>query len=121
MCHLYPLAISIVGSWIAGALSAEPTTWHDSLPLRIRLHASCVNARWASELGSRLLCVSVWILLLFVCSASPHGSGPPVTDEFNSSTLNTTLWTFVNGVNNGRYSLSGSDLLLTVPAGSNHD
>jgi chitodextrinase/regulation of enolase protein 1 (concanavalin A-like superfamily) len=55
-------------------------------------------------------------------ATTPAGTvGPPVSDNFNNSTLNTSLWKFINPVGNGSYSMSGSDLLLTVPAGSNHD
>ena len=47
--------------------------------------------------------------------------GPPVTDNFNSPTLNTSLWTFVNPVGDGSYSMTGTQLRLNVPAGNNHD
>src|SRR5262249_36966763 len=48
-------------------------------------------------------------------------AGPPVSDDFNNTTLNTALWTFVNPVGNGSFSMSGTNLRLTAPAGSNHD
>jgi hypothetical protein len=47
--------------------------------------------------------------------------GGPVSDEFNGQALNTSLWKFVNPVGDGSYSLNGSQLLLNVPGGSNHD
>jgi sugar lactone lactonase YvrE len=46
--------------------------------------------------------------------------GAPVADEFNSPILN-TRWKFVDPVGDGSYSLNGSELLLAVPGGSNHD
>src|ERR1700729_1912027 len=45
----------------------------------------------------------------------------PVTDNFNTSSLNTGLWTFVNPVGNGSFSMTGTQLKLNVPPGSNHD
>jgi uncharacterized repeat protein (TIGR01451 family) len=47
--------------------------------------------------------------------------GAPVSDQFNSPTLNTSLWTFVNPVGDGSYTMTGSDLQLTAPTGANHD
>jgi hypothetical protein len=48
------------------------------------------------------------------------GAGAPLSDSFNSSSLDTSVWTFVNPAG-GSYSLSGTDLLLSVPGGSTHD
>src|SRR5262249_1406013 len=45
----------------------------------------------------------------------------PVSDDFNTSSLNTGLWTLVNPVGNGSLSMTGTQLKLTIPAGSNHD
>jgi hypothetical protein len=47
--------------------------------------------------------------------------GGPVSDEFNGQALNTSSWKFVNPMGDGSYSLNGSELLLNVPGGSNHD
>ena len=35
-------------------------------------------------------------------------AGPPVTDNFNLSSLNTSLWTFLNPVGDGSFSMTGS-------------
>jgi uncharacterized repeat protein (TIGR01451 family) len=48
-------------------------------------------------------------------------AGPPTTDNFNAPSLNTSLWTFVNPVGDGSVSMTGTQLKLNVPAGSNHD
>jgi uncharacterized repeat protein (TIGR01451 family) len=53
-------------------------------------------------------------------SITGTSSGGPVSDDFNSTTLNTSLWTFVNPAG-GSYSLNGTHLLLSVPGGSTHD
>jgi hypothetical protein len=47
-------------------------------------------------------------------------SGAPVADEFNESTLNTAVWT-VRAPVGGSAAISNGELVLTVPAGSNHD
>jgi uncharacterized repeat protein (TIGR01451 family) len=49
------------------------------------------------------------------------GGAGPVSDNFDETALNTGLWTFVNPVGNGSFSVNGTHLLLNVPAGSNHD
>jgi hypothetical protein len=64
--------------------------------------------------------VTALLLLAASVPALPQARNP-VSDDFNSASLNTSLWTFVNPVGNGSYSLDGSHVLLTVPAGSNHD
>ena len=46
-------------------------------------------------------------------------SGAPVSDDFNGGSLNTSLWTTT--LNGGSTSMSGTQLKLTAPAGSNHD
>ena len=47
--------------------------------------------------------------------------GPPVSDDFHAPTLKSDLWKFVNPVGDGSYSLTGTNLLLTAPAGKRHD
>jgi uncharacterized repeat protein (TIGR01451 family) len=53
-------------------------------------------------------------------SITGGSSGGPVSDDFTSTTLNTSLWTFVNPAG-GSYSLTGTHLLLSVPGGATHD
>jgi regulation of enolase protein 1 (concanavalin A-like superfamily) len=48
-------------------------------------------------------------------------AGPPVTENFNTATLNTGLWTFLNPAGDGSFSMTGTQLQLNVPARSNHD
>ena len=45
----------------------------------------------------------------------------PISDDFNACALNTNLWTFVNPVGDGTYSLNGKQLLLNVPANVSHN
>ena len=72
-------------------------------------------------LWSRIVSSASNLFIVIACCASLWGAGPPVTDNFNTPTLNTSLWTFVNPVGNGSFSMTGTQLQLNVPAGSNHD
>ena len=45
----------------------------------------------------------------------------PVSDDFNRCTLNTGLWTFVNPVGDGSYTVNGTQLRLNVPANVSHN
>jgi hypothetical protein len=51
---------------------------------------------------------------------TPLTSGAPVSDEFNSASLNTSVWRVSTPVG-GSAAVSNGELVLTVPAGSNHD
>jgi regulation of enolase protein 1 (concanavalin A-like superfamily) len=59
-------------------------------------------------------------------TAAPPPASTLRSDDFNSSSLNTSVWTFVNPLNDASYTLSGvgtSNALLSisVPAGQPHD
>lgn len=43
------------------------------------------------------------------------------SDDYNSCVLDTSAWSFINPIGDGSYAMSGSQLLLTVPAGVSHD
>lgn len=45
----------------------------------------------------------------------------PISDDFNACALDTGLWTFVNPVGDGSYSINGTQLLLNVPADVSHN
>ena len=51
---------------------------------------------------------------------SPVTSGAPVSDQFNETSLNTSLWQVVAPAG-GSATVSNGALVITVPAGSNHD
>jgi hypothetical protein len=68
----------------------------------------------------RILGLLVRLIPLFL-PISELSAQAPVSDDFNSTSLNTSVWTFVNPVGNGSYSLNGGELRLSVPAGSVHD
>jgi len=52
------------------------------------------------------------------CACATYAQAP-VSDQFNESTLNTSLW-FVRTPAGGAAVVSGGELVLTVPGGSNH-
>ena len=54
-------------------------------------------------------------LLTFRVTATPVQS-----DDFHATSLNTTLWTWVDPLDDSNYSLDGTHLQLSVPAGVTH-
>ena len=62
---------------------------------------------------------SAWLALLVgLYSCAAYGQAP-VSDAFNESSLNTSLWT-VKAPVSGSATLTGGELLITVPGGTNH-
>ena len=43
------------------------------------------------------------------------------SDDFNSCTLNTTLWEFVNPLGDAAYNMTGDSIEIELPAGTSHD
>ena len=71
-------------------------------------------------LSRSLLNPGLWVGVGLAFSATLRAAAP-VSDDFHATSLNTTRWTFTNPVGNGTFAMTGSDLILTAPAGSNHD
>ena len=70
----------------------------------------------------RALCALIALLTgLAATSTTARAQSGPVSDDFHSTTLNTSLWTVVNPVGDGTVSLNGTDAVLSVPAGTPHD
>ncbi|RPH35650.1 DUF1349 domain-containing protein, partial [bacterium] len=59
-------------------------------------------------------------VLLTVTSADINPSGI-ASDQFNASSLNSPLWTFVNPRGDVSLAMTGTQLALTLPAGVSHD
>ncbi|MEZ4515549.1 MAG: InlB B-repeat-containing protein [Chloroflexota bacterium] len=80
-------------------------------------------AGWAGDLTGTNNPAEVVMTSNKVISASfvPANTNSPVSDDFNSCTLNTDLWTFVNPVGDGTYSVNGEQLILTAPGGLSHN
>ena len=49
------------------------------------------------------------------------GTFSPTSDDFHSTSLNTSLWTIVNPLGDGTVGPNGTNLLLSLPAGTEHD
>jgi hypothetical protein len=56
--------------------------------------------------------------VVFSTSSDPSGID---SDDFNAAVLDTGLWSFIDPVGDGQVVMSGSQLELSVPAGSSHD
>lgn len=80
--------------------------------------AASVIDRFTRSLSKQLLVAAIAILA-FVQTAV--AAGGPISDEFNTTPLNTSLWTVVNPVGDGSVSLNGTQAQLSLPAGSEHD
>jgi len=61
---------------------------------------------------------SALLMLSFIAYAGPSGF---TSDDYNSSNLNTTLWSFIDPSADGSATLNGTQLQIYVPAGSSHD
>ncbi|MCE5229772.1 DUF1349 domain-containing protein [bacterium] len=48
-------------------------------------------------------------------------SGAIVSDDFSHTALDPAVWAFINPLGDGSYSLNGTQLLISVPDGTNHD
>jgi hypothetical protein len=64
--------------------------------------------------------LAVIVILTFTTAACLEGSGP-VSDNFDSASLNTNVWTFVSPLGDGVVTMNGSAATLNVPYGRVHD
>ncbi len=65
------------------------------------------------RVGLRLLGVAVALLAATACV--------PLSDDFHTSSLNSSLWSVEDPVGDGSVSMNGHALVLSVPVGSEHD
>ena len=65
--------------------------------------------------------MNIRIALLIAATCAVAVASGPVSDDFHATTLNTSLWTFVNPLSDGSMQLNGTNLLLSVPAGTVHE
>ena len=69
---------------------------------------------------------TIFLFLLFFISFSfgplnTNSSAEIISDDFNSATLNTSLWQFINPLDDGSVSMTGSQVSISVPDGTSHD
>ena len=65
----------------------------------------------------RALCGLILLLVFFaITSPVAQAQSGPTSDDFHSTSLNTSLWTVVNPVGDGTVTLNGLDAVLSLPA-----
>ncbi|MCP4424319.1 MAG: DUF1349 domain-containing protein [Chloroflexi bacterium] len=62
-----------------------------------------------------------FLALSFIFSAANAEPTSIKSDDFKACSLDTDLWSFVNPVGDGSVSMSGTQAMLTAPAGASHD
>lgn len=66
----------------------------------------------------RIVCT---VLALLTLTAAQASAAVFVSDDFSSANLDPAIWTFVDPVGGAGVSLSGGELSIAVPAGTEHD
>jgi regulation of enolase protein 1 (concanavalin A-like superfamily) len=59
--------------------------------------------------------------ITFTTSAVPSTTGQIISDNFNGTSLDESVWAFVNPVGDGQFSVGGGQLMVSVPGGVAHD
>jgi regulation of enolase protein 1 (concanavalin A-like superfamily) len=81
-----------------------------------------VGSQGRGKFGVALVTVLVLALLSLGAIASPAGAlSGPVSDDFHSGSLNSSLWSVENPVGDGSVSVNDHALVLSVPGGPEHD
>ena len=108
------------GTAIGAEVTAAPynLTW-SSTTVSNGSYTIAAQARDAA--GNRATSAAIAVAVNNVVTPPASVLLPPVSDDFHSTSLNATLWSFQNPVGNGSYSMTGTNLLLIAPAGSRHD
>ncbi len=90
-------------------------------PARLFREFLCLP-RDKQQLTARLRRCSLFatIMCLLTVWIAGHPAFGQISDEFNEGSLNTALWQ-VEAPSGGGASVTGGELVLTVPGGSNHD
>ena len=94
--------------------NSDPTTSSAVYSSPITISASTTVKAMATATGATPSAIAS---ASYTLTSAP---GAPIADEFNESSLNTGLWT-VRAPVGGSAVVSNGELVLTVPAGSNHD
>jgi len=74
-----------------------------------------IKRRWS-------ICV-ILLGFLFILSSigSASAQSPIVSDDFSASGLNTGIWTFINPLGDATLAMTGTQVSISVPAGTSHD
>ncbi|MBI5475035.1 MAG: T9SS type A sorting domain-containing protein [Ignavibacteriae bacterium] len=109
-------------SWVAIWDSTHSTPNPQTLSLDISSHvAGVANARVRFRWRGWW---SWWWLVDNVVITETPGSPPSgafASDQFNDPSLNTAVWTFINPRSDASYSMTGTQLSISMPAGTSHD
>ncbi len=62
-----------------------------------------------------------WMIDNIVITETSTGNSGVIADQFNSTSLDTTVWRFENPKGDASYAMTGTQLSISVPAGSAHD
>ncbi len=65
--------------------------------------------------------VALAVIAVLPANPASAAAGAPVSDDFHASSLNTSLWSVENPVGDGSVSLNGHALVMSLPAGTDHD
>ena len=117
------LNITTVGQGTVSRDSNTPYLYGQLITLTANPQSGNIFASWSGDLtGSDnpaqiVLDDSKNITATFI----PSNVGSPVSDDFNACALNTDLWTYVDPIGDGSYSVVGNELRLSVPPDVAHD
>src|SRR5512145_2631195 len=78
--------------------------------------------KWASVFPNFVLMAPITILAFFLPDEIKGQSSLAfVSDDFSASTLNSTLWAFINPQGDAKLTMTGAQAWIWVPAGASHD
>ena len=66
-------------------------------------------------------CLPVLAVLLALIASPTFTQTVPVSDDFTGTTLNSSLWTFTNPLNDASYSVSSGQVRIALPGANAHD
>jgi regulation of enolase protein 1 (concanavalin A-like superfamily) len=70
---------------------------------------------------TNVMAIFLFISFVFIPVITVQANSGVVSDDFNMCTLGSGVWTLVDPVGDASLSLNGTQALLSVPAGVNHD
>lgn len=87
-----------------------------------RLDLSCVRvhpARARSRAKVTIACLALAVAT-FGTAGQSHAQTADVLDDFNGPALNTSVWTYVNPLNDSPLTMTGTQVSISVPGNRNH-
>ena len=116
----YTLAVNTVGN---GAVTVDPDkpayVSGELVTLTATADPGWVLSGWSGDLSGTANPATLVMTADKVVTAT-FVAPPVVSDDFNSCTLDSDLWTFVDPLGDGSLSMNGTQVLLHVPGGVAH-